>query len=165
MTIQDYLKYFNDDMTIKSDISDKEKIQAKEFLEKLPTFAKPYDERLVRKTNGIVQEFAVSQCIESLQNYMDINISEKENLMEQLKVLEDKDAISNQDGELLLKVQGMRNDKKMTLSYDLLSGKVYYHPFLYKKSFNDTDPLTLGQDNDRNRLPLTTIASISTILQ
>lgn len=151
-------------MNVRSDISAKEKKYAESMLKRLPTYAKPYEERLVKKTNGVVQEFAVSKCIESLQNYMDIDISEEENLMEQLQILSDTDAVSSANGELLLKIQGVRNGKRMTLSYDLLSGNVYYHPYLYKPSKTEGGALTVGEKNDHNKIPLTTLPSISKIM-
>ena len=102
------------------------------MLDILPKAAIPYEEKLIKKTNGAVQEFAVSQCIESIQQYMDVDIGAEERLIEQMKILEDKDAITANTGELILKIQGVRNGKKTTLSCDLLSGKVYYHPYLHK---------------------------------
>lgn len=163
--MEEYLEGFNDDMMIKTTVSQERKEELQEFIGKLSNLVKPYEERLAKKTNGIVQEFAVSQCVESLQHYMDVDVNAEKSLIEQLEVLEDKDAITAENGELLLKIQGMRNGKKTTLSYDLVSGRIYYHPYLYKPSMNETDPLNVGENNEHNRLPLTTIASLSTIIK
>jgi hypothetical protein len=46
----------------------------------------------------------------------------------------------------------------------LISGKVYHHPFLYKASLNDADPLTVGEKNGRNKLPLANLPSMSKII-
>lgn len=162
--IDAYREDINDDMKIKSDISPEKKQKIQWMLDILPKAAIPYEEKLIKKTNGAVQEFAVSQCIESIQQYMDVDIGAEERLIEQMKILEDKDAITANTGELILKIQGVRNGKKTTLSCDLLSGKVYYHPYLHKSWFNETDPLNIGENNEYNRLPLTTISSISAII-
>ncbi|MEI7558175.1 MAG: hypothetical protein WCJ45_05120 [bacterium] len=59
---------------------------------------------MIRKTNEIVQEHAVASCLESLQYFMDIDLDEKENLLQQLSVLSDTDAISRSEGKLLLTI-------------------------------------------------------------
>lgn len=164
-SVNKYLEYFNDDMSIKNTLSQDEKKEAESMTKKIQESVQPYEEKLLKKTNSAVQEYAISQCIESLQSYMDIDISEQENLVENFKALTDTDAISHEGWELLFKIHGEMNGKKMTLSYDLISGQIYYHPFLYKNSLNETDPLLLGEKNDRNRLPLTNLPSISKIMQ
>ena len=161
---KEYLAYFNDDMTIKKDITPSEKEEAGKSLIYIKERTASREWLLLDKTNKIVQDYAMNQCIESLQQYMNINIDEKQNLLDQLKVMKGTAVTSSTDGELMLKINGERAGKKMTLSYDLVSGQVYYHSFLYKSSINETDPLVMGNQSNNNKLPLTTIASMKTIL-
>jgi hypothetical protein len=51
---------------------------------------------LLTKTTTVVQEYAINQCIESLQSYMDIDVS-KQNLSEQLTILTDDNAVANEN--------------------------------------------------------------------
>ena len=95
--MNDALEYFNDDMSVKSTLSQEEKKEAETALKNIQETAKPYEEKLLKKTNSLVQEHAISQCIETLQSYMDIDISEQENLIENFKALTDTDAISQQN--------------------------------------------------------------------
>lgn len=160
---KDLDEYYNDDMSIKDSISEAEKKDAEWIFAKIQEVSKPYEDKLLTKTTSVVQEYTINQCMESLQSYMDIDIS-KQNLSEQLTILNDDNAVSDENWELLFKIQWERDGKKLTLSYDLISGQVYHHPFLYKDSLNDTDPLTLGEKNDRNKLPLTNLPSMSQII-
>ena len=95
--MNDSLEYFNDDMSVKTTLSQEEKKEAETALKNVQETAKPYEERLLKKTNSLVQEHAISQCIETLQSYMDIDVSQQKNLIENFKALTDTDAISHQN--------------------------------------------------------------------
>ena len=163
-TVEEYLAYFNDDMTIKADLSASEKEEAEKALVYIQERTTSREGLLLDKTNKIVQDHAMNQCIESLQQYMDIDIDEKQNLLDQLKVMEGTDVTAPAEGELMLKINGERAGKKITLSYDLKTWQVYYHPFLYKASVNETDPLVMGNQTNNSKVPLTTLASMKTII-
>lgn len=157
--VNEYLEYFNDDMTIKDGLSATEKEEAAKALEYLKE-----DKTLVEKTNEIVQDHAMSQCVESLQQYMDIDINEKEKFLEEFNIMKGTDVVSPKEGELVLNINGERDGKKITLSYDMISGNVYACPFLYKNSVDETGTLVMGNQQKHDDVPLTTLASISTIL-
>jgi len=163
--IKEYLKDFNDDMSITPNATDTQKKEMNDVLSHIQKFASTREKMLINKTNNIVQEYAVSQCVEALQQYMDIDIASQKNLLEQLKVIQNPDAISASNGNMVLKIQGEREGKKMNLSYDLVTGKVYHHPFLYKESLNETDPLIIANDTKYREPPLITLPSIAQILQ
>lgn len=162
--IKEYLEYFNDDMTIKEDISESEKQEAEKALSYIKELYASHEKVLVEKTNMIIQEHAMSQCIETLQKYMDIDIDEKENLLNTLEIMKGTDVVSPANGKLVLNIEGERNGKKISLSYDLISGNVYACPFLYKASVKDSDPLVIGNQTEHYGTPLVTLASIRTIL-
>ncbi|MEI6118473.1 MAG: hypothetical protein WCP92_04500 [bacterium] len=120
-SVKEYLAYFNDDMTIKEDLSVSDKKEAEKVLVYIKEGTISRESLLLDKTNKIVQDHAMNQCIESLQQYMDIDIDEKQNLLDQLTVMEGTDVTAPAEGELILKINGERAGKKITLSYDLVS--------------------------------------------
>ncbi|MEI8009479.1 MAG: hypothetical protein WCI00_09330 [bacterium] len=139
--LSEYLSSLNNDMTIKENTSNEEKKFITTLLPKLKQQGKPYEEKLLNKTNALMQNTAIEQCILTLQKYMDVNISEKENAIKQMKVTENADAVSS---DLVLHINGTLNGKKIALSYNLLTGNVSYKSFLSKKADTDQSPLTLG---------------------
>lgn len=152
--ISDYIQYLDDDMKIKENTPDKEKEIITEFLPKIKQQGKIYEDKLLNKTNALMQNTAIDQCIVTLQKYMDVNISEKDNAIKQMQMTENSDAVSS---DLVLHINGTLNGKKIALSYNLLTGKVSYKSFLHKKTDTDQSPLTLGAWNEENQVPLITL--------
>lgn len=154
--ISEYLSYLNDDMTIKTDTPDDQKKIITWLLPRLKEQGKTYEEKLLKRTNASTQNVAIQQCITTLQKYMDVNISEKDNIVQQLKVSENKngDAVSS---DMVFHVEGTLNGKKIALSYNLETGAVTYKSFLTKKADNDQSPLTLGSWSQEDQVPLITL--------
>lgn len=152
--ISEYMEYLNDDMTIKNDTPDEQKKTITSLLPKLKEQGKPYEEKLVNKTNALIQDTAISQCITTLQKYMDVNISEKDNVIQQLKIDENRDAVSP---DMMFHINGTLNGKKIALSYNLLTGNVTYKSFLNKKTISDQSPITLGSWDEEDQIPLITL--------
>lgn len=152
--ISEYLQYLNDDMTIKNDTPDEQKKIITSLLPNLKEQGKPYEEKLVNKTNALIQDTAISQCITTLQKYMDVNISEKDNVIEQLKIDSSLDAVSS---DMAFHINGTLNGKKIALSYNLLTGIVSYKSFLTKKTDTGDSPLHVGAGNEEAEVPLITL--------
>lgn len=138
--ISEYFSYLNDDMTIKKETPDDQKKLIASLLPQLKIQGKPYEDKLLSTTNVLIQEVAIQQCITTLQSYMDVNISQKENMLEQLKIVQNRDAVSE---NLVLHIKGNLNGKEVNLSYNLLTGTVSYQSFLTKKNTTDQAPLVI----------------------
>ena len=152
--ISEYLSFLNNDMTIKENTPNEEQKIIATLLPKLKQQGKSYEEKLLNKTNALMQNTAIEQCILTLQKYMDVNISEKDNAIKQMKVTENADAVSS---DLVLHINGTLNGKKIALSYNLLTGNISYKSFLNKKTNTDQSPLTLGVWNEEDQVPLITL--------
>lgn len=152
--LSEYLPYFNDDMTIKSEVPDQQKKLMLSLLPQLKEKSKPYEKKLLGMTNSLTQTVAVEQCITTLQSYMDVNISEQENVMQQLNIAENRDAVSE---NLVVKINGTLNGKKIVMSYDLLTGNVFYQSFLTKQSDTEQSPITIGGEQTEETVPLITL--------
>ena len=66
--LSEYLPYFNEDMTIKSEVPEQQK---KIMIALLPQFkqqGKPYEKKLLGMTNSLTQTVSVEQCINTLQS-------------------------------------------------------------------------------------------------
>jgi hypothetical protein len=157
-----YLQYLNDDMTIKNDTPDEQKKIITALLPDLKQQGKPYEEKLVNKTNALIQDTAISQCITTLQKYMDVNISEKDNVLQQLKIESSLDTVSP---DMTFHINGMLNGKKIALSYNLLTGIVSYKSFLAKETDADDSPLHLGSGNKEAEVPLITLPKFGDFVQ
>ena len=152
--ISEYLPYLNDDMTIKASAPEEQKKTIITMIPKLREQGKPYEERLLNKTNALTQNTAIEECITTLQKYMDVDISEKDNVIQQLKIAENSDAVSS---DMIFHINGMLNGKKITLSYNLLTGTVSYSSFLTKNNDTNQGPIRLSSWNTENQVPLITL--------
>jgi len=132
--ISEHLKYFNDDMTVPESASQVQKKTLAAALPILQKQAKPYENKLLEKTNTTMQNVAIEQCVATLEKFMDVDINEKDNIMEQMKIHEDADTVSK---ELVLHINGTMEGKKVKLSYNLANGSVAYQNFLSKQQEND----------------------------
>lgn len=138
--ISEYFSYLNENMTIKKETPDDQKKLIVSLLPQLRNQGKPYEDKLLSTTNILTQEVAIQQCITTLQSYMDVNISQKENMLEQLKIVQNRDAVSE---NLVLHIKGNLKGKKVNLSYNLLSGTISYQSFLTKRNTTDQAPLVM----------------------
>jgi len=151
--LSEYLPYFNEDMTIKSEVPEQQKKIMIALLPQLKAQGKPYEKKLLGMTNSLTQTVAVEQCITTLQSYMDVNISEKENVMQQLTIAENRDAVSE---NLVVKINGTLKGKKIALSYNLLTGSVSYQSFMTKQTDTEQSPITIGANSEES-VPLITL--------
>lgn len=93
--VSDYLNYLKDDMQIKEDTPQDQKDIIASLLPKFKEQTKGYEKRLLDTNNALTQEIAVQRCVSTLQQYMDVNISEKDNILQQLKVKNSDNAVSS----------------------------------------------------------------------
>ncbi len=152
--ISEYFSYLNENMTIKKETPDDQKKLITSLLPQLKNQGKPYEDKLLSTTNVLTQEVAIQQCITTLQSYMDVNISQKENMLEQLKIVQNRDAVSE---NLVLHIKGNLNGKEVNLSYNLLTGTVSYQSFLTKKNTTDQAPLVMWSSQNQDEVPLITL--------
>jgi hypothetical protein len=115
---------------------------------------KTYEKKLLHRTNTNMQNAAIQQCITTLQKYMDVNISEKDNIAQQMEINENKDAVSP---DMVFHINGTLNGKRVSISYNLTTGVVAYKSFLTKKNDNDQGPLLWGSENEEDQVPLITL--------
>ena len=102
--IADYLIYLKDDMQIKEDTPKDQKDILSSLVPKFKEQAKEPEKSLLATTNAMTQEIAVQRCVTSLQQYMDVNMSEKDNLLQQLKIKNSDNAVSTGEDSLMLHV-------------------------------------------------------------
>jgi hypothetical protein len=101
------------------------------------------DGKLLERTNTIIQQSAIEQCLTALQKTMDIDIDEGKNILDQIQLDSDLDAIQENGDKFLLNLKGDVEGKKIDISYDLISGEVYYKKYMQKAGFKDTDPIVI----------------------
>ncbi len=151
------LEFFDEHMQIKNTSTPEEKTRAHQRLDTVNKQSEPYEKKLLNMTNTLTQEIAIEQCMTTLQSYMDISIDQKESMLQQLKIDSTTDAVQN----MVLRIDGKLNGKPVKISYDLLSGKVYYASFLNKKSYTDQSPLFIWTTSAQTGIPLVTLPKLS----
>jgi hypothetical protein len=126
-----------------------------------------FEKKLLNHSNAIIQQSAIEQCLTALQKTMNIDIDKGENLLEQIKLDKNLDAVIAQGDQLLLNIKGNINGKQIALSYDLVSGKVYYQKYMQKKGFTDMDPIVFGatEVQEINAVPFLTLPTLGNIIQ
>lgn len=95
--------------------------------------ARGSEKLLKNETNTIIQEEAVIGCVEVLKSYMDINITETENVLEQFKRVkeeEDDDMVQKSGKDIVLDIKGDINGKRLNLQYNLTDGTLWEEEFL-----------------------------------
>lgn len=143
-------------MQIKDSAPEEVKNAWKSFLERAAT----KETKMLNRTNATIQRVAIQQCLTSLQEAMDIDIDNQQSLLDKFELEKDPnfDAVSP---DLLLKVKGTIDGKKIHIAYDLVTGKVYYQHYMQKASLNQTDAISFGIDQDiKNMQPYMTLPSV-----
>ena len=95
--------------------SEEQKLLEKKIQEK----TQAPEEMLKSETNEIIQEQAVTTCLETLKMYMDIDLTQQENVLNQFKMIDQKQLIKKNGEDTVLNINGTINGKKMTLWYNL----------------------------------------------
>jgi len=165
--LSDNLQYLNEDMSVVDSAPNNFKNSFSQNKNLLLDNAEKYEKKLLDRTNAIIQQSAIEQCLLALQKTMNIEIDQGENLLEQIKLDENLDAVIAQDGQLLLNIKGNLNGKQIALTYDLVSGKVYYQKYMQKTGFTDIDPITIGATTlqTKNTVPFLTLPTLGNIIQ
>jgi len=120
----------------KENKTDKEKEWVTQRIQKL---ARGSEKLLKNETNTIIQEEAVIGCVEVLKSYMDINITETENVLEQFKRVkeeEDDDMVQKSGKDIVLDIKGDINGKRLNLQYNLTDGTLWEEEFLSRWAIN-----------------------------
>lgn len=163
----DSFRYFNDDMSLKDPAPENIKNSFEENKSFLVENAKEYETRLLNCTNTIIQKSAIEQCLSALQKTMDIDVDEWKNLLDTFQLDENLDTIVDKWKKLLLNIKGNVNGKKIALSYDLISGEVYYQKYMQKAWFKDTDPIFIWSSElqQTNAIPFMKLPTLGNIIR
>jgi len=80
------------------------------------------EEMLMEDTNNEIQRQAITGCLDMLQMYMDIDLTEQENVLDQFtlaKTEEKNNLIEKNASGIILKINGKIKGKNITLHYNL----------------------------------------------
>lgn len=164
--ISEYLEYFDDDMTIKKPALDGQEEKLTLIMAGLREQAKEYENRLLDKTNVLTKDVAINQCISVLGRFMDVDVDAKENIVKQFKLSEYTHAEDVVSEDLTLHINGTINGKKVKVSYDLKTGKVYCSNMLYRDPNKEDGIITLdGKAHAADEVPLTMLPTLETFTQ
>gem|GEM_PF-1697209 len=112
--------------------TEKEKIELEKRIQEK---SKVSEVNLNTDTNEVIQQQAVAGCLDMLKIYMDIDISEQENVLDKLS-LNTKDLIKKDGEDIILDIHGTINGKKITLYYNLNKGTIQQEEFLTRDNIN-----------------------------
>jgi hypothetical protein len=130
-TLSSSIVYFTDDLKIDKEkiknLSSAEQENLKKIEKKMQAATDLSEESLTNRTNTIVQDTAIENCIAMLQTYMDVDITEKENIKNQLVLEGEKKDMMGKDTKKnpIVKIHGNMNGTKLNLAYNLGTGKVF----------------------------------------
>ena len=112
----------------------------KNLRQKIQEKAKVAEESLHTDTNRVIQEQAITTCLDTLKAYMDIDLSEQENVLEQftLKNKDDKKYITSTGNGIILEINGKINNKNLKIYYNLSEGTLQQEEFLAKDEVDKT---------------------------
>ena len=113
--------------------------------------------QLMSDTNEVIQQQAVTTCLDTLKMYMDINLSEQENVLNQFTLIGQKDLIEKKGEDVILDINGTINGKKMKLYYNLNTWTLQQEEFLSRNAINTpfsiNDPVSGKRDVANMQLP------------
>jgi CRISPR/Cas system-associated exonuclease Cas4 (RecB family) len=110
--------------------TDKEKEGIAKRIQKL---ARGSEKLLKNETNTIIQEEAVTGCMDVLKSYMDIDVTETENVLKQfarVKEENDTDMVQKKGKDIVLDIKGDINGKRLNIQYNLTDGTLWEDEFL-----------------------------------
>jgi len=113
---------------------------------------------LMKETRWTVKEQAVTSCLDMLQIYMDIDLGEQENVLDQIKNNATHQINTDKDNtDIVLQINGKINGKNLKIYYDLKTGKLQQEEFLSKDTLNGpfaiNDPVKGKKDIPGIQLP------------
>ena len=111
----EYKKFIDADNDIKK--TEKQNDQ----LEKIKSHAATgtAEKLLVEDTNTVIKQQAVTTCLNTLKMYMDINLTEQENVLNQFAMVDQKEFIKKNGEDVIVDINGTINGKKLRLYYNL----------------------------------------------
>lgn len=116
--------------------------EKKEIMEYIKTKAEWADAEgnLLEETQEVVKGQAISSCLDMLRMYMDIDLNEEENILDQMEntMKHDLKVNENNNGNenIVLQINGKVNGKNMKIYYNLTTGKLQQEEFLSRWSIN-----------------------------
>ncbi|MEI6773774.1 MAG: hypothetical protein WCL18_02950 [bacterium] len=109
----------------------------KEALEKkIQEKTRSSEESLHSDTNAVIQKQAVTGCLDVLQSYMDINLTQQENVLEQFARVDNKELIGRDSTDIILTIDGKINNNNIKIYYNLTDGTLQQEEFLSRGGVN-----------------------------
>lgn len=92
---------------------------------------------LLEETRGEVRKQAITSSLDMLRIYMDIDVSEEENVLEQMeKTLQHTIESQQKNSDIILEINGNIQGKYMKIYYNLTTGKLQQEEFLSRGTIN-----------------------------
>lgn len=120
---------------------DEKNILEKKIQEK----TKPSEGILRSETNEVIQKQAVISCLDMLKMYMDIDLTQQENVLDQFTMIQGQDRIKKDGEDVIVNINGTIQGKKLHLYYNLNTWVLKQEEFLARddinKPFSINDPI------------------------
>ena len=102
----------------KKDLTEEEKKQLKQMLQE-KTKSSGVENELLKETRSVVQEQAIITCLDMLTSYMNIDLNEQENVLEQFADVKHTINADEENKNVVLQINGKINGKNLKLYYNL----------------------------------------------
>jgi hypothetical protein len=77
------------------------------------------EKMLLEDTNTVIKQQAVTTCLNTLKMYMDVDLTEQENVLNQFAMVDQKEFIKKNGEDVIVNINGTINGKKLCLYYNL----------------------------------------------
>lgn len=77
------------------------------------------EKMLLEDTNTVIKQQAVTTCLNTLKMYMDVDLTEQENVLNQFAMVDQKEFIKKNGEDVVVNINGTINGKKLCLYYNL----------------------------------------------
>ncbi len=129
---------------------------------------------IVDKTNQKIKEVAVKKCLTALQKNIDIDVNDQQNIIDQLELEKDLDAVVDKWDDIVINIQGKLKTswEKIYMSYNLVTWQVYYHKYMQKSvsTSQDNGVITFGnyamtdEDMEKNKIPFMKLPTLGSTI-
>jgi len=140
----------------KKDPTEEEKKELKQMLQE-KTKSSGVENELLKETRSVVQEQAITTCLDMLTSYMDIDLNEQENVLDQFADVEHTIDADEENKNVVLQINGKINGKNLKLYYNLTTWTLQQEEFLSRGAINTpfaiNDPINGKQDISGIQLP------------
>ena len=140
----------------KKDLTEEEKKQLKQMLQE-KTKSSGVENELLKETRSVVQEQAIITCLDMLTSYMNIDLNEQENVLEQFADVKHTINADEENKNVVLQINGKINGKNLKLYYNLTTWTLQQEEFLSRGAINApfaiNDPINGKQDIPSIQLP------------